>query len=598
MSKIIIFDFEVFKYDCLLGTKILEGDSVKIYQTWDLEEIKKFYKECENDIWIGHNSIDYDSLILEAIYKNKNPYLKSKEIINGGFRNKSSIPKFQYDLISQHFGSLKAIEAAFGKNISETEVDFDLDRPLTEKEKRMTESYNQDDLNQTHEDLMAVWDEFSLRIEMIKEFNQSLNCLSITGTQLAEKVLEAKKIEGIENWVIKPIIYPQLQVKNQEVLNYYLNEDFKIEKKKKLEVELCGVTHKMGSGGIHAAKKKYHADWAYYFDVSGYYNLVMINYDLLPRSISEKGKELYKFMYQEQLRLKKTNPRKRKVYKPILLAVFGAMNYKGSNFYDPYKGSLVTIVGQLFLVDLLEKLEGKIDLIQSNTDGVIAKPLPGVSDQELLNIIDEWQNRTGFTLKLDKIYDIQQRDVNNYMYRTEEGKIKCLGEAIKYYNNWDNVLAEDCFNSKEPIILQQCIVDYYIKHKLPEETVEENKKTLRLFQYIVKKLSYDWMEYEVNYYNSEESNKIKLQHVNRAFAWNSEECSGKIIKYKIEENGNLKKGKPSSLPESVFVHNDEILSEESVEKIIKDIDYQYYVDRAYERILEFTELPVIKGINI
>ena len=54
--KIIIFDFEVFKYDTLLGCKIVNNDgSLDIFQTWNIEEIKakkrqviKRIKNCTN----------------------------------------------------------------------------------------------------------------------------------------------------------------------------------------------------------------------------------------------------------------------------------------------------------------------------------------------------------------------------------------------------------------------------------------------------------------------------------------------------------------------------------------------------------------------
>ena len=123
----------------------------------------------------------------------------------------------------------------------------------------------------------------------------------------------------------------------------------------------------MAKGGIHAAEEKCHYDWALYLDVSGYYNLVMINYDLLPRTLDEDGKKLYVHLYQTQLGLKTTNPRKRAPYKKICLTVYGAELNEYCNFYDPQKGRLVTITGEIFIVDLLEKLEGKITLIQSNT---------------------------------------------------------------------------------------------------------------------------------------------------------------------------------------------------------------------------------------
>src|SRR5574344_3000943 len=143
------------------------------------------------------------------------------------------------------------------------------------------------------------------------------------------------------------------------------------------------------------------------------------------------------------------------------------MTNEHCKFYDPNNGTLVTMTGEIFLVDLLEKLEGKVDLIQSNTDGVIAKQLPGVKDEELVAKINEWQERTGFVLKLEKVYDIHQRDVNCYMYKTESGKIKTLGEAVKHYDAWENPFAEDVYMAKEPVIIEQGIVDYFMFNKSP-----------------------------------------------------------------------------------------------------------------------------------
>ena len=154
------------------------------------------------------------------------------------------------------------------------------------------------------------------------------------------------------------------------------------------------------------------------------------------------------------------------------------------------------MTGQIFLVDLLEKLEGKAKVIQSNTDGVIAKPLPGVTKEELKAIIDEWQVRTGFVLKLETIYDIHQRDVNCYMYKDDKGSVHVLGEALKYYEAWENPLWENVYQAKEPVIFNYCIVDYFMNHKLPEQVIEEHKRSLRMFQYVCKKVSYDWVEYE------------------------------------------------------------------------------------------------------
>ena len=578
--RLIIFDFEVFKYDVLLGAIIVEKDKKELFQTWDKSLIKEFYNNNQESVWIGHNNSHYDNYILQAIIENKDPFTISKKIVEENIKPKLDIYLRYYDLMTWHFGSLKVIEGQMGKNISESEVDFNIDRPLTEEEKKLTESYNRDDLDQTLEDARLCKNEIQLRFDMMKEFGLGYSTLRITENQIAEKVLKPKRIHGIEEQIITPVLYPQLKIKNKEMISYFLNKEW--EYKPKIILNLCGVNHTIAKGGIHAARECYHTDWAYYFDVSGYYNLVMINYDLLPRSLDDKGKELYKHMYHEQLRLKKIDPIKRTVYKKICLAVYGAELNQYCDFYDPQKGRLVTLTGEIFLIDLLEKLEGKVELIQSNTDGIIAKPLEGVKDQELLDIINEWQERTGFTLKLDKIYDIHQRDVNNYMYRDDKGKIHVKGEIVKYYNLWDNPFLEDSYNSTTPYIIHHCIVEYFMNNRKPDEVINEYKRNLRMFQYICKPLTYDYLSFEKN------GQSTKLQKVNRCFA--SKE-PGMLYKNKGD-----KKAKYQNLPDSIFIYNNEILSEETVDKLVEKIDYEYYIKRAYERIDEFQPMNLFDFI--
>lgn len=590
--KIIIFDFEVFKYDVLLGADILDGQSRTRVQLWDKEQIKQFYKTYEESIWIGHNNSGYDNFILEAVVKDKNPYLVSKDIISGNHYKYCHLHLYYYDLMTGHPGSLKAIECAVGKDICTSEVDFNLDRPLTEEEKKLTNIYNGHDLDQTYDDFIYEKDEFGLRLDVIVEFGLSLDCLHFTGTQIAEEVLHAKQIPGIETWVIKPKIYNTLRLKNQQVIDFYLNEDFK--KGKKITVNLCGVPHQIGSGGMHAAKPMYHCPFAYYFDVSGYYNLVMINYDLLPRTIPDEYKAFYKHMYEEQLLLKKTNPGKRWVYKIILLSVFGAMTNEYCDFYDPYRGQLVTVTGEIFLVDLLEKLEGKVDLIQSNTDGIIAAPLPGVKEEDLVAIINEWQHRTGFVLKLQKLTDIHQRDVNCYMYKTEDGTVHALGEALKHYGAWENPLYEDVYKSKEPVIEEEILVEYFMNHRSPEDVVNQHKKQLRMFQYVCKKMTFDYLEYQKDFKDGHVE-KEKLQSVNRAFALKSDEFSGMV--YKCRASGKVTRAKVSNLPDNVLVYDHEILSDEAFNKLEPQIDWQYYANRGYERIREFINIIKLKDFH-
>lgn len=582
--KYVIIDFEVFKYDTLLGALITDGSNIEIKQTWDLNEIRAFYREHVNDIWIGHNNIGYDNIILEACVKDKDIYKTSKSIIDG-FRPRCNLPILTHDTM-RGFYSLKATEMCVGKNISETPIDFDIDRKLTDEERLQIESYNRDDLQQTYENFIAQYDDFSMRLEIIKEFNLPLKMLTVSGTKLAAVVLGAKAIDGIENMKVETKLPSTLQIKHQEVIDFYLNEDFR-KKGKSVKLNLCNCEHNIMAGGIHAALKKVHYDRVMYFDVSGYYNLVMLNYGLLPRTMPDESKEKYRWMYYEQLRLKKINPRKRGVYKTILLSVFGAMMNKYTDFYDPYHGSLVTITGELFLVDLLEKLEGIVQVIQSNTDGIMLVPYDWNDKDKVIKIVEEWENRTGFVIKKEELTNLWQRDVNNYMF-DNNGTPVAKGEAVNTYGKSESPIWHQAWTAKEPEIIAKGIVDYLVYNVTPEETVEKCKRQLILFQYACKAMSFDYCVYETIDKNGNQT-RVRLQNINRAFASNDDNIIGTVIKCKDDETAKVKRARIQSLPPNVFIYNNDIRDSETVDELVKRIDYNYYINRIYERCGEFIE---------
>ena len=579
--KLLIIDFEVFKYDTLLGVLEIDRDTITKHQMWDLEMIKKYYLLNQDSMWIGHNNIRYDNIILDAIVHDKNPYVVSKKIINAQIRPRCTLPLLTHDTM-RGFYSLKTTELISGKNISETPIDFDLDRPLTDEEKKQIESYNSDDLSQTYDNFIAQYDDFSIRLEIIKEFNLSMNLMNVSGTKLAAIVLGAKAIDNIESMVVETKLPKNIQIKNQKVIDFYLNEDFR--KRKSVKVTLCGCEHIVAAGGIHAALKKVHIDKALYFDVSGYYNLIMINYDLLPRTMPKESREKYTYMYHEQLRLKKINPRKRAVYKTILLCVFGAMLNKYTDFYDPYNGSLVTITGELFLVDLLEKLEGLGTVIQSNTDGIIFEPFDWSKKEEIIKVVEEWENRTGFVIKKEEVTNLWQRDVNNYTF-DNNGTPVVKGEAVAAYAKTENPIWCQLWNAKEPAIIAKGIVDYLLYGVTPEETVKKNKSRLILYQYSCKTMSFDYCMYEATDKDGHEI-KERLQNINRAFASNDENCIGTVIKYKVDGD-KLKKARIQSLPPNVFIYNEDIRNEKVISELTARIDDNYYINRIYERLGEF-----------
>lgn len=581
--EIVIFDFEVFKYDVLLGALVLSKDGNQLYQLWDKNEIKKFYRLHYDDLWIGHNNCDYDNFILQAIIDGKDVKKENDRLIHSKYPGFLHIHLNYYDLMREHFGSLKVMEAYMGKNISETEVDFDLDRPLTVEEKELTNRYNQDDLNQTLCDFNYLKNsEIELKLNLLNEFGFDINNLNKSTASLAAVILNAKRIDGIENWK-KPIqLYPNLRIDNEEIKRYYLTREYINNNK---IIYFGNTPHTLAKGGIHGALEKVYFPYAYYFDVSGYYNLVMINYDLLPRSIPPKGKERYIQMYEDQIKMKKTDPQKRKVYKPILLSVFGAQDNENSDFYDPQQGELVRITGQLFIIDLLEKLSKISIIIQSNTDGIMVFPNKGIKEDQIKDILDEWMKRTKFVLHTSVIYDLYQRDVNNYCYREKDGKIVTKGEALKYYHQIDNPYSTEAYRAKEPLIISYAITDFLINKIPPEETIDKYKDNLFMYQFICKKNSFDWLEIQEDDLVNNLSKVTKLQKVNRCFPRADNRIVGTI--YKRKYSGKTTKARYQNTPDNVFIFNEDIRSDENKKLLFSKIDWNYYVERSYERILEF-----------
>ena len=597
--RLIIFDFEVFKYDVLLGLYVVNNDRSKktLYQTWDKEKIKKLYQLFKNDIWIGHNNKFYDNLILEAILKNKDVYNLSKNIIEG--RTKKGwidLPLNWFDLNDQVMIKLKMTEAYWGKNIDIlNEVDWDIDRPLNEEEKRRTEEYNKSDIDQTYENFLNLQSTFDLKLNIMKEFNLDYKVLNQSSSNISAYCLKVKK-DNTKLSPIKPYQFPQLKLNNKEVWEWYINQKYLNENK---IIVLNGVEHQIGIGGIHGAKntwysteeKKNHKKemssyiskstdnkTIFYCDVSGYYNLLMINYDLFSRSMSKEAKDYYTTLYYQQLKLKGVDDTKREIFKNILLAVFGAMRNEYTQFYDPYHFDMVTLNGQLFLIDLLEKLDPYITLIQSNTDGIIFE-FQNENHHKIKEIIDEWENRTKFTLKREKIKKIYQRDVNNYLIEKENGKIVVKGEALKYSDVWNTpFFGFGSFKYKEPLIISILMKEFLLNNVEPEVEIEKWKDKLWLFQFIVNKQSYKKLILE------QDDQEIELQEINRVFPSNK---NIKNMIYKIDNTKKVSKVKIANLPDSVLIYNKDVNEENIKNELKKEIDWNWYIKRTYVRLKDF-----------
>lgn len=623
-DRMIVYDYEVFKYDWLI-VAIDTSDFTEYVIHNEADELAKLHEKYENDIWCGYNNRHYDQYIHKGILLGLNPKEINDWIIKDGregwqFASAfNQIPMINYDVMTATGRvGLKTIEAFLYDDITETEVPFDIDRPLTEEEVQNTIKYCRMDVMQTIRIMTLTSDVWDATIGIIKAFPDMVSIKDVgdTESRLTAKVLgcirreykdefdfailpciQLKKYKFVADWFV--------QIMSEAKALNFENENEKRAwyKSKSLTVEIAGIPHTFGFGGLHGAENKpvhmSHKDGAgYHVDVNNYYPSMLLAWELVTRAATNDN---YKIVYDTRKELKKKQKAakdKEEVkkwkkaqlpYKKMLNALSGAMKDITNPAYDPRNNNLMCINGQLMLLDLIEHLEviPGFRLIQSNTDGLIIW-LPDTDEAfELLDdICYEWEQRCStdncdIRLALDCIDEIYQRDVNNYLWIDVNSEVERIG-AVKPLSPIDNDLP----------IVNKAVVDYMV-HKTPVKDTVYNCNEFGMFQKIVKLSSlYNHVEHEhceprvvttgvrvkkTNYVYDSTDKYVNKSY--RVFA-STDMSDGRILKIRDGERSKF-----ANTPDHCFIHN------ESVEgmTVPQKLDRQYYIDKANKILAGFGE---------
>lgn len=556
----LFYDFEVFQYDWLIVIVDTDTKTEKVFVN-DEQGLIDYYNRHKKDIWVGYNSRHYDQYIMKAIICGFSPQEINEFIIierEPGwkfYKDFWKIQFFNYDVMTKKDKSLKQLEGFAGHNIKETSVDFTIDRPLTEKEIQESIKYCRHDVHETMFIFMENIEEFESQLELLKMFNLPLRHISKTKAQLSAVILEAKQPIVPRNDEFNISFPPTLQIdKYLDVPRFYMeNKDYN----KVLEIEVAGVPHLFAWGGVHGARNNYIRSGHFInIDVASYYPALMIEYGYLSRNVKNPAK--FREIRDTRLKYKAAKDKRQAPLKIVINGTFGAMKDKYNGLYDPRNFNNVIIGGMTLLLDLIEKLEPYCDIIQSNTDGVLVK-LRHYDDYDLIDdICYEWEQRTGMELEFDEFVKVIQKDVNNYILIDQDGNYKSKGGYVKKLNNLDYDLP----------IVNEAIVNYFIKGIDPEETIFECKELIK-FQKIVKVSNkYDYARYGTKRMN---------EKVFRVFA---------SVDKNDKELVKVKDGSPNKIsycPERCFIVNDDVSNMEIPGKL----DYWWYWDLANKRIDDF-----------
>lgn len=453
----------------------------------DRDKMIEFYNNNINNIWVGYNCKNYDKYILQAIIEGVNPKPVNDYIIGGGngwelFNNRLDINLYDCMIMGK---SLKQLESYFGVDIRESEIDFNLDRPLTDTERASNIKYCKSDVYNTAVVFMHNKQEFEAQIGLIKLSCSSLSDLSKTKAQLSAKILDARPLpvqllqqewEFEYNQCVKDYDY-----KHKDVLKFFDSLRESKDPKAKYECELYGVPHTFALGGLHGAIPNYiHSvntkEYIVHIDVASYYPHIMTEWGYLTRAVPS----IQKFIDIMELRLK-YKKEKNPLQAPLKIVINGSYGQSGagklldngtykllSPMFDPRRMREVCINGQLMLLQLIEDLE-QFDLIQSNTDGLVYR-IPIEHMDEVKSIVKAWETRTKMTMEYDYTTLIAQRDVNNYIAVFDNGKIERKGGAVKESKPCDYDLP----------IVKDAITEYFV-HGIPVDEYINNVNDLAPF---------------------------------------------------------------------------------------------------------------------
>lgn len=567
--SLIFYDFEVFKYDWLMcACDPIERRHTTIYNTKALLEL--FYEQHKDDIWIGYNSRSYDTYILKAILLGFDPKDVNDWIIQFGKKGWeyssefNRIQLYNYDVMTSRGYGLKTLEGFMGNDMRETSVPFNIDRKLTDEEMKETIKYCRHDVEQTMQVFLRNKADFDAHISMIKTFHLPMKSISRTQAQLSAMAIGCVKKDWFDEWDYSIVDTLQIE-KYKEVVEWYVLQRKFQDYDASLTVDVCGVPHVFGWGGSHGAPDApvHRKGLLIHVDVTSFYPSIMIHYDMLSRNVEDKN--VYKQIYETRVALKKAGKKREQApYKIILNATYGISKDKYSAAYDPRRANEVCVNGQLLLLDLLEHLEGHCELIQSNTDGLIIQ-IP--DNDEAFNKIDdicyEWEERTGMKLGFDIISEIWQKDVNNYIFRFENGKLERKGAYVKELNELDNDLP----------IINTALVDAMTRNIPIEQTIMQCND-MKQFQKIVKVSN----KYHCGWHNG----KKLVEKTFRVFA-SKDENDTFIGKMKWKTATKLAVEKFANTPEHCFIYNADVNGKHVPEKL----DKNWYIELAKKRLKQF-----------
>jgi len=570
------YDTEVYAYDFIA---VFKDKATKMYYVFhnDNEGIANFMEEHSNAVFCGFNTKDYDQYIIKGIVGGLSP--ESIKAVNDYLVLNDDNAGWQCPLLQGIYYkfnnvdirndvrlgiSLKEIEGHLGLPIVETEVSFNVDRPLTREELDQVIYYCKKDVDATEKFTEIRHDYLDTKSALAERASiENIIALAITNAKLTAKMLRAKRVERTDG---RDYVYPpnlDLSLIPRKILDFFETiHDKTIPDKTlfatSLSIIIGGMKCKYAWGGVHGSLESYYEESTetrviQNRDVSSLYPSLIELYNYLSRNVPDP--QLFYDIRRDRITAKRNgDKRTAKALKLPLNTVSGAQENEYNDLYDPLPTRSLRISGQLFLTMLAMMLLNEchtIKLLNFNTDGLMYS----VDKSELSkvdHICAKWEQITKFELETDNIDRVWIKDVNNLLFVDVHGEVKTVGG---YLNYGISVKGAWAINNNHTIV-KKAVVAYFV-HGTPVEETINNSEDIFEFQIIAKAGSKYSSAYQLV-----DGEKITTQKVNRVYA-TSDSRYGTIYKVKAATDAVAK---IAGLPTHCLIDNNNELSIDSVDR--------------------------------
>ena len=548
-KDLVFYDIEVYAYNAFVIFKDIDKNVLKIFHN-NFDGLRDFVKD---KILVGYNNYFYDDLVLSKMMKSwNNTQLKefNDRIIKGENKDKTvdrcidSLDCFQQIDVAKP--GLKKIEGNMGKMILESNVSFDIDRPLTEDELKEAMFYCEYDVDTTIDVYKLRENSYFKTKEMLveklgNEKAKRWNTTTISGNLLIGKTINKWSSLRVPEHMME-MVDPEIKEMWGQV-NLFA-DDLKV---KTITKKMFDNDIQFGFGGLHGAPNRpIKVKNVKLLDVTSMYPNIILNINALNEATEE-----YRKILERRIEIKHKDKLESDALKLILNSVYGNLNNQYSVLNNPKAAYSVCVYGQIALFELCKRLSSTCKIININTDGVAFT----TNNDRYLKVKEQWEKDFNLKLEEDNFDLFIQKDVNNYI-GVKGDKIKCKGGDVNKYNE------DKFFSNNNARIIDIAIVDYLVYGKSVLDTLLENRDKPYLYQYILQA----GRTYQGTF---DEYNK-KYQNINRVFA-----CRNHGINlYKKRIDGGLVKF--ADTPEHMYVWNGGCVYIPDFKNII-DINHYYQI---------------------